>query len=48
MKEEGGVKIDYFRPSSAKCDGNSEKCQDMNEWGGKVQDKSLELIYSNK
>ena len=33
VKEEGGVKIEYFRPRSAECDGNSEKCQNTHECG---------------
>ena len=48
----GGVKIYLiyliFRPKSAECDGNSEKCQNTHECGWIVQDKSLQLIYLNK
>ena len=38
----------YFRPRSAECDGNSEKCQNTHKCGWMVQDKSLQLIYLNK
>ena len=31
VKEEGVIKIDYFRPRSAECDGKSEKRMQRNE-----------------
>ena len=45
VKEEGGVKIKYFRSRSAECDGNSEKCQNTHECGWMVQDNSTYLQY---
>ena len=45
---EGGEGVKNDEPRSAECDVKSEKCQNTNECGRMVQDKSLQLINSNK